>query len=178
MAVQQYACTSHYQDLLNSHRLFMDVLSQSPAHVLTCMDTRNVYLHQDGQGKRKLTAETIVQQPDVETYFDIALGITKQGLARVIKDETQIFATEHPFTIGLHHGALLHDWRRNGEPVVLDELQYRIDRCITLGELLKLLFEVDIDDLGMLTAFTKRRLELDADNRVPTFEVIHGGGLL
>ena len=89
-----------------------------------------------------------------------------------------MFPADERFKLSVHHGALLSDWCRSGEPVIAKETQKRINECSTISELYQLLFDLDIDDVDVITAFTRRRLEIDETLKEPTLEVVHGGALL
>jgi hypothetical protein len=172
--VNHHLDTSYYDDVLKAHRMLLMAVKHAPVHVIACLHTRNVYLHRDEDGKRKLFSEQIIQQQGIEKHFSTVLRLDKRGAGQVIRDVTGVFDGLQPFTPGIQHGALLHGWCAGGEPVIHPDLQKRIDGCNTLVELYELLFTQDLDDLDLLSAFTRRKLQLDPDRMEPVFEVIPG----
>ncbi|NTS42744.1 hypothetical protein HRG84_17730 [Flavisolibacter sp. BT320] len=172
--VLQHVNSSYYADALCSHRTLLLALKHAPVHVIGCIDTRTTFLQKDGEGRHKLRQEQPIQQQDFATHFTTVLNLDKRGGARVEKDGTGIFQKDEPFKVGLHHGALLSDWCRGGDPVISLELQHRIDRCTSLSELYQILFETDVDDADVMTAFTRRRLQLDEERKKATFEIVPG----
>lgn len=175
--VSHHLNTSYYEDVLKSHRMLFHVMRHAPVHVIACIETRNVFLQKDEKGKRRLSTEQIIQQPGIEKQFTTVLRMDKRGYAGVAKDGAKVFDVEQRFKISLHHGARLHDWCRGGDPVISLELQHRIDCCSTLSELYQLLFELDADDLDVLSAFTRKRLEMDEESKEQPLEMIPGGYL-
>ncbi len=117
----------------------------------------------------------MAQQPDIADHFTTVLHLDKRGSCRVQKDSTKVLPTDVPFKLSLHHGALLANWCRSGEPVISWELQQQIDNCSSLAELYQLLFETDIENVDVITAFTRRRLQLDEERKEPVLELVPGG---
>jgi hypothetical protein len=176
--VAHHLQSSCYEDLLRSHRMLLHMMKHAPVHVIGCIDTRHTFLQRDNEGKRRLRTEQIIQQPDIDQHFTTVLNLDKRGNSGTQKDGTKIFPVDEPFKLSVHHGALLSDWCRSGEPVIAREIQDRIDQCSSLSALYQLLFDIDIDDPDIITAFTRRRLELDKNLKEPTLEVVTGGALL
>jgi hypothetical protein len=166
---------SYYEDVLRAHRTFFHMLRHAPVHVIALVDTRTTFLQRDSRGRRKLRQERVIQQPGISQHFATVLRINSSGNARVEKDATKTLPTDEQFKVSLHHGALLSEWCRRGDPVISRELQERIDQCSSLGELYQLLFTMDVDDTDVITAFTRRRLQLDGDHKEHTMEIVPGG---
>lgn len=171
-AVTKHLSGSYYEDVLRSHNTLMKVLRHAPRHVIVCIDEERNLIKMNTEGIPKIDlSKQMVQQPSIEKNFTTVLKIDKKGTASVIKDLTQTLPQFlHPT---YQAGAMLQDWCRDGKPYVPEELQQKINDCNSLRELYQLLFDLDLDDIELISAFTKRRLELTADQ--PEFEVISGG---
>jgi hypothetical protein len=175
--VAYHASSSYYEDVLIAHRDLLLLMRHAPVHIISCIHTRKVFLPKDETtGKRKLNfSEQLIQQSGIEKNFSVVLHIDKHGATKVEKDETGIFDKERRVKLNVHHGCILHDWCSSDESQVLIEIQRRIDRCSTLEELYRLLFDLDLDDAAIISAFTRRRLELSPDDGTPKLEPIQGG---
>lgn len=178
LGVGYHANTSYHEDVLRAHRTFLQTIRNAPVHIIACLDTRKVFLPKDLRGRRTLNvAEQVIQQPGIEGEFMTVLHLDKKGLARVQRDDTDVFDREQRIALNVLHGCVLLDWCHSSESIESLEIQQRIDRCTTLDELYRLLFLLDVDDANLIAAFTKRRLELDSDQSrdVPTLLPIEGG---
>jgi hypothetical protein len=80
-----------------------------------------------------------------------------------------------PFYPVYQTGAVLQDWCRDGKPYVPEDVQQKINDCNTLAELYQLLFDLDIDDVHLISAFTRRRMELEDCTDRPMLEPVEGG---
>jgi len=174
--VQQHLSVSYFEDLLRSHRMLFHQLRHAPVHIIACVDTRVSFLQRDENGRRKLHMETIVQQPEIDQQFSIHLHLDKRGCAYVKKDATKVLQSGgEQIKLTADHGAGLFAWSRSGESDVSHELQEQIDNCDTLAQLYQLLFNLDAEDPTVLSAFTKRKIQLDLDHKEPVMTVIPGG---
>lgn len=160
--VTSYLNTAHYEEALRAHRFLFDMIRHSPVHIIGCIDSKKKLLFQEGDRISKIRFGYVpIQEETFERHFSTVLSLDKKGLVRAVKDTTKTFPNDTSFKPDVQSGALLHDWCYDGCPIVSLELQQRIDRCISLSELYQLLFDLEIDDGEIISAFTRRRLELE-----------------
>lgn len=166
-----------YEEALRTHRELFNLLRQLPFHVIACVDTKKKLSFREGNnGNHKLSVgHELIQQQGIERYFNTVLQIDKRGCALAVKDMTQMIPSEKRVKVTPQIGAALLDFCREGNSVVPKGLQEMIDSCQSLGDLYELLFDLDIDDMNLLTSFTKRRLELEGNNGRVEMEAIAGG---
>jgi len=154
----------------------MVVLRHFPRHVLCCIETKRNIIKMDSEGIPKIDlSRQVIQQPGIEKNFTTVLRINKKGCAEVVKDLSQTLPVQQQFYPDYQTGAVLQDWCYDGKSYVPEELQEKIDKCNSLSELYQLLFELDIDDVELISAFTRRRLILERNGNRPNLEVIQGG---
>lgn len=173
--VTKHLSSSLYEEILKSHNTFMSVIRHYPHHIIGCIETERTFIKMNTEGVPKihLSRET-VQQPTFEKSFTSVLRIDKKGKAELVKDLSQTLPTQS-FYPTYQMGAMLQDWCHDGKSYVPEDLQKKINECNTLGELYQLLFEMDIDDIELLEAFTRRRLELQETKDDVKMEVVAGG---
>lgn len=152
----------NYQDVLNAHRTLMKMIRFSAEHIICCVDFERKLAYRDKEGNRKLHyEERPVQQEGIERYFTTVLRIDRKGNATALKDLTKTLPEDKPFKVTPQIGALLQDFCCEGQTIVPKDLQERINACQSLGELYTLMFSEELSDVEMVSAFTKRRLELE-----------------
>jgi hypothetical protein len=145
--------------------------------VIGCIDTtKKLSFKDDNDGKHKVTVnQKLIQQQGIERYFNTVLQIDKRGRALAMKDMTQMIPSEKTIKVTPQIGAALQDWCKEGTSVVPKGLQEMIDGCQSLGDLYELLFDLDVDDVNLFTAFTKRRLQLEGNIGGVELQAIIGG---
>lgn len=169
--VTGYTNTGLYDEVLKAHHHFFAVVAGSPVHIIACVETKKKLLF--GEGSRKFRFINIpVQQEGFERHFTCVLSVNKQGMARAQKDATKTLPVDGAFKPSLQTGAALQDWCAGGSPVVSRQIQQCINRCNNLAELYRLLFELELEDSEIISAFTQRRLELEAvsDEKLREYE--------
>jgi hypothetical protein len=165
------------RELLQEHRCLLSLLTSCTTHVICTLHTR-----QQGINITELPAghlepiTTPVQQEGIVYRFTSVLRLDEANKAHVVKDCTGVFTGKEPVVLTPEHGAFLSNWCRSGEPAVPPELQARINACKTVKELHLLIAREDLEDMQLVSAFTRRRLELEGeaegeeDNR-PTLSI-------
>ncbi len=160
--VAAYLNTAHYEEALRAHRFLFDMIRYSPAHVIACIDSKKKLLYQEGEGIGKIKFGYVpVQEENFDRHFTTVLSLDKKGMATVEKDTSKMLPGGPAFKPSVQAGALLQDWCYDGCPLISLEMQHRIDRCSNLAELYQLLFDLEIEDGETISAFTRRRLELE-----------------
>lgn len=177
--VQDHLDSSCFQDVLRAHRTLFQWMRHAPVHIICLIDSRTIFLQRDEEGRRKLRQEQLVQQPGVEDHFTSVLHLDRRGNASVRTDVTGTFPTGAPFSITFDSDTLLFDWCRRVEPEDSSRMQERVNACTSIHELHQLLFTVECDDTEALNALTRRRMELEATERVaghePQLTFVEGG---
>ncbi|RYE52680.1 MAG: hypothetical protein EOP48_15970 [Sphingobacteriales bacterium] len=154
----------NYQQVLRSHRTFMQQLKFSCTHIIALVDSERKLAYRDKGGNCKLHFENrIVQMEGVENFFTTVLRLDRKGYATTEKDLTGMLPKDKQFKPDALSGAVLHDWCSKGRTVVPEELQKKIDACTSLGELYNLLFSSEVTDAEMVSAFTQKRIDLEAE---------------
>jgi hypothetical protein len=175
--VSNHLQSSFYEEVLRSHRELFNQLRQLPFHVVGCIDsTKKISFKDDNNGRHRLmVGQKLIQQPKIERYFNTVLRVDKRGCALAVKDTTMMMPSEKTIKVTPQIGAALSDFCKEGRSVIPKGLQEMIDSCQSLGDLYELLFDLDVDDVNLLTAFTKRRLELEtSDDRKMIAQTIGG----
>ncbi|RYE56994.1 MAG: hypothetical protein EOP48_06775 [Sphingobacteriales bacterium] len=170
--VTTYLNTAYYDEVLRAHRFLFEMICHSPVHVVACIDTKKKLLYGDSAGTSRIKFDQVpVQQEKYERNFTAVLSLDKKGFSRTEKDITKILPAT-PFKASAQTGALFQDWCFDGNPLVPVEMQERINRCHSLAELYQLLFDLEIDDSEIISAFTRRRLELESmsEEKIREFE--------
>lgn len=173
--VTRHLPSSYYEDVLKAHNTFMSVLRHFPRHVIGCIETKRNIIKMNTEGVPKIDlSRQIIQQPGIEKNFTTVLKMDKKGRAEVVKDLSQTLPQQQ-FYPDYQIGAVLQDWCCNGNSYVPEDLQQKIDDCNSIRELYQLLFEMDIEDVELISAFTRRRMVLEGKGNKPSLEVIQGG---
>ena len=169
--------SSFYEEALRSHRELFNLLRQLPIHVVACIDSsKKLSFNEDHNGKRRLGMnQKLIQQQGIERYFNTVLQIDKRGCALAVKDMTQMIPSEKTVKVTPQIGAALLDFCKEERSIVPKGLQEMIDGCQSLGDLYELLFDLDVDDVHLLTAFTKRRLQLQDTSDCKELQETTGG---
>jgi len=174
--VTAHLSSSYYEEVLRAHNTFMSILRHFPQHIIACIDTERSFVKMNAEGIPKLRlSRDIVQQPGFEKNFSCVLKIDRKGKAEVRKDITKVLPQQHPFYPGYQLGAILQDWCRDGKSYVSEDVQQKLNECNSMTELYQLLFDLDVDDSELISAFTRRRLELQAKEDKSNLEAISGG---
>jgi hypothetical protein len=135
-----------WSSIMNMHQEFLRALFESPTHII-------VTLRKDKSGM-------IIQSDGFSDHLHVLLEL-KDFQAHVLKDKTSLFQDQDPHSLNALVGARLSHWCGRGTITVPKDLQERINGCASLQELFSLLFQEDIEDVELIHAFTRRRLELE-----------------
>lgn len=165
-----------YEDTLREHRYLLNRISTSSAHIICTLRTKQTLVWMKGNGRRGMHLKELpVQQMGIEYPFTTVLRLDSRHKAHVVKDRTGLFNGKTPAPLEVDHGLFLHNWCKQGEPHIPEELQRRIDSCQTVQELHLLLSKVDVDT-ELISAFAKRRIELEQQpERDVKLETVRGG---
>jgi hypothetical protein len=156
---------NHYEDALRAHRMLLNVIRNSSAHIICNIRTKQKLVRVDRNGKlNRELVQMPVQQEGIEYIFTTVFSLDRSHKAHVIKDRTSLFTCKAPLVLNEEQGSWIYKWCKQGEPLVREELQDKINNCFTMRELYQLLFKEEIDNVEIISAFTKRRLELEAMN--------------
>ncbi|GAA4335009.1 hypothetical protein [Flaviaesturariibacter amylovorans] len=140
------------------HHAFMSYLLESTAHIITTVRVSGSRLEQDLAYRHN---------------FHAVVSLDQNQEASVVKDRTGILKGECPCKLSLEIGSKLLQWCNQGEDPVSPALQGQIDSCRNHEELQRLMISLDMEDMSLMSAFTRRRLELDG---IVSFRQIDNSG--
>lgn len=167
---------TYYEEVLRSHNTLMGVLRHHPRHIIGCIKTKRSIVRMNTEGLPTLDlSQQVVFQPGFERNFTTVLKLDRKGRATVRKDLSQTLPTQQPFYTTYQTGAMLQDWCRGGKQYVPEDLKIKINECNSLSSLYQLLFDMDVDDVELISEFTRRRLELESEYDKSNLDVLHGG---
>jgi hypothetical protein len=151
-----------YAQVLQEHRCLLSLISQARVHVICTMQSTGVLISSEGtSGGLPRLLETPVQQDGIEHPFTVVLRLDSNHQAHVIKDSTGVLPSHRQALLESDHGAFLRKWADQGEPALPETLQAKIDACRSVQELHRLIAREDLEDMALISAFTRRRLELE-----------------
>lgn len=166
----------HYEDALRAHRALISSLRQTGSHVICTIRSKQKLAWVERDGKKRLELIHLpIQQEGIEYAFETVLSLDNRHIASVVKDRTEIFSNRNSSRLNEQHGDMIKNWCIKGEPIIPDDLQFKINNCKTVSQLHILLSQSDLDDMELISAFTKRRLELEQDEDIPKLGRIPGG---
>jgi hypothetical protein len=150
------------RELLQEHRCLLSLITSCTSHVICTLHERSVMVAAGNPTIGHLERFTApVQQEGIEYRFTTVLRLDAGHKAHVVKDRTGVFEGREPETLSVAQGALLAAWCRSGEPAIPRALQEKINACRTVKELHLLIAREDLEDMQLISAFTRRRLELE-----------------
>lgn len=153
--------SSGYEEALRNHRIVLANISQSTAHVICTLRGKRRIVAEETNGKRHpMLLEVPDQQEGIEYAFTTVLRLDSKHRAHVIKDRSGVLHGKEPFPVEVEVGGWLQRWCGQETKVVPEELQRRIDECLTMEQLYQLLMSDEASEVEYVSAFTKRRLEL------------------
>ncbi|MGN6400696.1 MAG: AAA family ATPase, partial [Flavisolibacter sp.] len=147
----QYAATKgnkaeKYDAVMPNHHTFLSYILNCPIHVFATV---------------RSTGNKVEQQKGIVHHFTTVLNLDHNHEAMVLKDRTGLFDAAYPTVLSEATGAKIKAWCELGEEFLPVELQCKINACKSQQELLKLLMDSDVENVRMVSAFTKKRLELE-----------------
>jgi hypothetical protein len=156
------------RELLQEHRCLLTLLTSCTAHVICTLHAKqHLIIAPSSVGTYLEPHYTPVQQEGIEYRFTTVLRLDGENKAHVMKDRTGVFTGKEPAVLTEEHGAFLLNWCRSGEPAIPKDLQEKINACKTVKELHLLIAREDLEDMQLISAFTKRRLELERGEEQP-----------
>jgi energy-coupling factor transporter ATP-binding protein EcfA2 len=145
------------------HNSLMDTIERSFCHIIATIqlfDDRVVETNEQGEDEVK-RVPTISQNEDVYYHFHTALALNSRYQLSIVKDRTAFFL-EHPGEVITERLAgEFAQWCAAPDRKIDDWLQQRINACLSIGELLELMHQTEIDNGATFQAFVRRRHELE-----------------
>lgn len=127
------------------HNTFINTIQTSPAHIIATV---------------RSAEDKVYQEKGYIHHFITALRLDHNYKAHVLKDKTGLFRNLGHIRCDEIIGARLLEWCKKGQVSVSQELQERINNCTTVEEL-NGLNELDLEDISMQQAYTKKRIQLE-----------------
>jgi hypothetical protein len=165
------------RELLQEHRCVLSLINSCTAHVICTMHAKQLLVNTSNPSIGHLEAITApLQQEGIEYRFTTVLRLDEANKAHVTKDRTGVFVSKEPTMLDTEQGVFLFNWCQLGEPAIPAALQQRINACQSVKELHLLVASEDLEDMQLISAFTRRRLELerqreDEDEGRPTLSI-------
>jgi hypothetical protein len=138
--------SAKYNAVMPNHHAFMSYILESSCHVIATV---------------RSIERRIQQQKGYAHHFTTVLELDREHRASVIKDRTSVFQGLSAVVLNESIGAKIREWCDDGVERMPEALQKKIDACKSQKELVKLMVDSDIEDVTLISAFTKKRLELD-----------------
>lgn len=145
------------------HNAFVQAMLQSPAHIIATVRSKQDYVLNERNGKQvpeKVGLKSVTRD-GMDYEFTIVLDLDIKHNATASKDRTGLFMDKPEFKITEESGKHILHWCRQGEVIPIDEqFLRRINRCASLGELLKL-YNLNPKEQELYTTFfTERKKQL------------------
>lgn len=138
--------TRKWDEAMPMHHGFVDTITSCLCHIIVTVRVSD--------GKMQ-------QEAGFGHHFTTVLSLDKEHKATVVKDRTGVLNGCCGGLLTQEVGTLLYQWCKGEDDApVPPALQRSIDGCMTIEDLNLLLFHEDVDN-EQITAFTKRRLELE-----------------
>jgi hypothetical protein len=121
------------------HRLFIDTILNSPAHIICTLRSKTDYILTERNGKQ--VPEKVGLAPITRDGFDfevtIAFDLDQQHKAFCTKDRTGLFIDKEAVLLGIETGKQIAQWCQEGEPISIDDVSKRISDTASIKDLLE-----------------------------------------
>lgn len=162
---QGSSCTIQYEQFLSDNYILLNTIKRSNCHIICTVRSEENYriitTHYGAVQVQKLGLSPI-QVSDIHYYFNTVLALDMNHKTQVLKDRTSFFEEHANVILSEELAALYARWLGRKPSTITDTLQYRIDTCASTKELLELLLETDDMAPSVMSAFIKRKHELQA----------------
>jgi hypothetical protein len=135
-----------WRDISPKHTELVEAILACPMHVIATMRSKMAYAMEDSSDTGKTRIATIGMQPiqrEGMTYeFMTVFDLSQEHLAVGVKDRTNLFPLDDPFTPDQETGKKIMDWYNSGVPVQepeklpLEELLEQMKTYTEVGSLL------------------------------------------
>ena len=151
------------------HNAFVQTILQSMVHVVCTIRSKQDYVLTEKNGKQvpeKIGLKAITRD-GMDYEFTVVLDLDIKHNAVASKDRTGLFMDRPGFKISEATGEAILSWCNQGEEVI----QRRINKCSSLGELLKLYEQSPSEQKACMPLFAKKKQQL-LQNQVTNFSLI------
>jgi hypothetical protein len=122
------------------HNAFVQAILNAGCHVISTVRSKQDYVLTDRNGKQ--VPEKIglkgIQKDGYDYESTIAFEVNLHHRANVSKDRTELFTGQQDFVLNVEVGSRLRQWCEQGEPISIKDLTERINKCVSIKELLDL----------------------------------------
>jgi hypothetical protein len=158
---------TNWGKLTPRHNAFVQAILQSSSHIIGTIRSKQEYVLNEKNGKQvpeKVGLKGVTREGmDYEMTIVFDLDIKHHAVAS--KDRTGIFMDKPEFRITTATGREILKWCNEGKELVPEDLQKRINDCKSVNELLKLFEKQEALDNDIISAFTKKRSEIELSNK-------------
>lgn len=150
------------------HNAFVQAILQSPAHIVATVRSKQDYVLNERNGKQvpeKVGLKSVTRD-GMDYEFTIVLDLDIKHNATASKDRTGLFMDKPEFKIIEQTGEQILQWCKEGElnQTTDEAFLRRINRCASIGELLKL-YKLNPNEQDLYNPFfSEKKKQLQVTN--------------
>lgn len=170
---------TNWSKLTPRHNAFIQAILQSPCHIIGTIRSKQDYVLSEKNGR--IVPEKVglkgVTREGMDYEFTLVFDLDIKHNASSSKDRTKLFSSRPDFKITAEVGREILNWC-NSAPEDIDPIEVRINRCVSIKELLEL-YEKQTPEIKEQHSqlFTKKRSELPANSQNSITSKPSGNGI-
>lgn len=144
------------------HNAFVQAMMHSPCHLITTVRSKQEYVLADKNGKQvpEKVGMKGIQKDGYEYDSTLAFELTLNHTALVSKDRTGLFSGKHDIHLNPEVGRKIRDWCDQGVETSVDDVNNRINACMSINELLQLFHYYPQFQVALKPEYEKRKRQL------------------
>lgn len=144
------------------HNAFIQAMMQSNCHIITTVRSKQEYVLADKNGKQipEKVGMKGIQKDGYEYDSTLAFELTLNHSALVSKDRTGLFSGKHDISLNTEVGRKIRDWCDQGVETSVDDVNNRINGCMSINELLQLFHNYPQFQGALKPEYEKRKRQL------------------
>jgi len=153
---------TNWAKLTPRHNTLIQVILQSPCHIITTIRTKQDYVLVEKNGKQvpeKVGLKSI-QRDGLEYDLTLVFDLDIKNNATASKDRTGLFFGKPEIKVSILTGQMLRDWCNSGSEISMNEISSRIGSCKSIAELLQLYSLYPEYKTSLQPEYEKRKREL------------------
>lgn len=155
---------TNWAKLTPRHNAFVQTILQSPCHIISTVRTKQDYVLTEKNGK--MVPEKVglrgITRDGMDYEFTIVFDLDIKHNATASKDRTSLFNGKPEFKITADIGKTILAWCNRGVQPVVDDIDMRVKKCLSIDELLQLFMSNPQYQNTHHSVFVNRRQELEA----------------
>jgi hypothetical protein len=162
---------TNWSKLTPRHNEFVQYMLQSPMHIIGTIRAKQDYVLSEKNGKQvpEKVGMKGVTRDGMDYEFTLVFELNIKNKAVATKDRTSLFFGKPERILTPEVGKQILQWCNLGIPEPVQNIFQRVNKCMSIGELLHLYQLTIPEDEEVKQAFTNRRLLLENSSTNPSF---------